>query len=278
MKHIFIGLGRMGVVQARLARYFGDEILLGVDVDREARHFFNSEFGVSTASHCLDEAIPWNHADIVWVTVSDRFIENCASVLAQCPIKGVVLHTSGAIPYTVLRSCGAPCGAMHPLISCPIKTAEDGHCVETYHHVIHAIEGDEQALRVVQGIVERIHGVAVCIDSNNKALYHAAAVFASNYSVALVAAAQKLFRICGFSENLAQSASSALLLQTARALEHAAPYEALTGPAKRGDVATIEHHREALSQIDDRSLLDSYDAMLRATRVMCSANEAKDKP
>ena len=41
-----MGLGRMGVAQTRIARYYGTKVVAGIDCDAEAREFFESEFEV----------------------------------------------------------------------------------------------------------------------------------------------------------------------------------------------------------------------------------------
>ena len=46
MRYIIMGLGRMGVAQTRIARYYGTKVVAGIDCDAEAREFFESEFEV----------------------------------------------------------------------------------------------------------------------------------------------------------------------------------------------------------------------------------------
>ena len=41
-----MGLGRMGVAQTRIARYYGTKVVAGIDCDAEAREFFETEFEV----------------------------------------------------------------------------------------------------------------------------------------------------------------------------------------------------------------------------------------
>src|SRR6266540_3786764 len=70
-----------------------------------------------------------------------------------------------------------------------------------------------------------------------KPIYHAAAVFASNYLVAITALAEELFRDAGIPE----PAELFLPLQRATLDNVAAigPAAALTGPAVRGDAGTV---------------------------------------
>ena len=79
-----------------------------------------------------------------------------------------------------------------------------------------------------------------------KPLYHAAAVFASNYLVAITALADGLFRDAG----LPEPAELFLPLQRATLDNVAAmgPAAALTGPAIRGDAGTVAANLEALAK------------------------------
>jgi predicted short-subunit dehydrogenase-like oxidoreductase (DUF2520 family) len=84
------------------------------------------------------------------------------------------------------------------------------------------------------------------LEGVDRAGYHAAAVFASNYLVALHAAAAEAFAVAGLPPEAAAPALSPL---TARAADNVARLplaEALTGPLARGDRQTIERHLRAL--------------------------------
>ena len=67
MRYIIMGLGRMGVAQTRIARYYGTKVVAGIDCDAEAREFFESEFEVK--AYATPSDVPqslWNAADVVW--------------------------------------------------------------------------------------------------------------------------------------------------------------------------------------------------------------------
>src|SRR4029453_12035689 len=79
-----------------------------------------------------------------------------------------------------------------------------------------------------------------------KPIYHAAAVFASNYLVAITALAEELFSEAGM------PGPPELFLPLQRAtLDNVAtmgPSAALTGPAVRGDAGTVSANLEALGK------------------------------
>jgi predicted short-subunit dehydrogenase-like oxidoreductase (DUF2520 family) len=93
-----------------------------------------------------------------------------------------------------------------------------------------------------------------------KPVYHAGAVFASNYFVVVEAVAQRLLRHAGLSDAEAWQALQPLVQGTLDNLVRDGPPAALTGPVARGDVATIARHLESLT-LDDANL---YRALGRA--------------
>ena len=83
-----------------------------------------------------------------------------------------------------------------------------------------------------------------------KAVYHAGAVFASNYFVVVEAVAQRLMRHAGLSDAEAWEALRPLVLGTVENLTAQGPPAALTGPVARGDVESIRRHLESLTADD----------------------------
>ena len=81
----------------------------------------------------------------------------------------------------------------------------------------------------------------------DRPLYHAAAVFASNYLIVASAMAEERFRDAGVPD----PAAAMLPLQRATLdnVERLGPDHALTGPAVRGDATTIERNLAALRRV-----------------------------
>ncbi len=79
------------------------------------------------------------------------------------------------------------------------------------------------------------------------ALYHAGAVFASNYVVALVDVARSMLVAAGIPDEDAQPALWPLVASVVRNLAAVGLPAALTGPVLRGDVASVERHLEAMA-------------------------------
>jgi predicted short-subunit dehydrogenase-like oxidoreductase (DUF2520 family) len=81
---------------------------------------------------------------------------------------------------------------------------------------------------------------------DRKPLYHAAAVFASNYVVTVTALAEELERAAGVPDPIA--ALAPLQDATLANVRRVGAAEALTGPAVRGDAVTLQRNLEALAE------------------------------
>ncbi len=275
MNIAIIGTGRMGTAQARLARAFADTISFAVDSNPDAQRSFSDEF------HCpcftSTDQVPqdlWNDLDLIWLVVCDNQISQTAFELAAyIHPQTTVFHTSGALSAQILKQAlpNNPCASLHPLIACPLKSVSDDACVETYQNIIHSFEGDDNAINLAKQVVSRINGQFVQIQSDKKVLYHAAAVFASNYPITLLNIASILFQNCGMPQEMSIAAARRLLRQTDNAIQNADFADALTGPAKRRDTQTIARHQQMLQPFPQ--LLDLYNLLLAETQNMLdSAN------
>ena len=89
-------------------------------------------------------------------------------------------------------------------------------------------------------------GVGVSIPLSQRPLYHAAAVFASNYLAGLMNAAARLMAQAGVPEDEAVAAILPLARGGLENLERMGPVRALTGPISRGDLETIRLHLRTL--------------------------------
>ncbi len=191
-------------------------------------------------------------AAVVIVAVPDDAIALVASQLAltgAISADQVVLHLSGLLDrgaLAALAPTGAALGSFHPMQS----IADPARAKESWRGAAVGLEGDSRA--VAQG--ERLAGllglVPVHLPPGSKPLYHAGAVIASNYLVALAGWAQRLGESAGLSPEAVLALYRPIMSGTAANLLVRTPAEALTGPVARGDVATIEAHLQALPATD----------------------------
>jgi len=192
---------------------------------------------------------------VVILAVRDDALRGLALMLHHSQtIKGshVVLHLSGVQGQEALGplvTTQAALGSLHPLqtISDP-----DG-APDRLKGAWAAVEGMPRAVEMAERLARDMGLKPFRLTSKQKAVYHAGAVFASNYFVVVEAVAQRLLRHAGLTDAEAWQALRPLVEGTLANLEKQQPAEALTGPVMRGDVETIVRHLESLT-IDDQNL------------------------
>jgi len=193
-------------------------------------------------------------ADLFLITVPDDQIASVAAELSGLKFSATALHTSGALSADVLvalRKRGWHTGSVHPLISVSdANTALAG--------AFWSVEGDRTALRMGKQIVRDLGGQSFSIRSEDKPLYHAAAVMASGNVVALFDVALEMLMHCGFSRKQARDILTPLIVSTVRSLQTKDPTHALTGTFSRGDVETVKRHLAALKKNDLADVLELY--------------------
>jgi predicted short-subunit dehydrogenase-like oxidoreductase (DUF2520 family) len=163
-----------------------------------------------------------------------------------------VAHVAGSLGLDVLAPHERR-AALHPLMSLP--DAEIG--ADRLKGGWFAVAGDP----MVADLAAALGGRTFEIAEDDRALYHAAAAVASNHLVALLGHAQRL----GAAAGVPAEALLALALGSAENAGALGPGAALTGPAARGDEATLAAHRDAIGRRAPRELA-AYEAMLAEAR------------
>jgi len=188
--------------------------------------------------------------DLVLIATPDTVVADVAAAIR--PGRAVVAHVAGSLGLDVLAPHDRR-AALHPLMSLP--DAEIG--AERLTGGWFAVAGDP----LVGDLATALGGRTFEIADDDRALYHAAAAVASNHLVALLGHAQRL----GASVGVPADALMALALGSAENAVALGPAAALTGPAARGDEATLVAHRDAIGRRAPRELA-AYETMLAEAR------------
>ncbi|AMP00998.1 hypothetical protein CAter282_3185 [Collimonas arenae] len=203
--------------------------------------------GAGTATASYADLRP---ADVYLLSVSDDQIAACCAALAaagKLQSGTIVFHCSGALSSLALQAAiehGAAVASIHPIRS----FADPQQVAEHFAGTWCGSEGDDDALAVLGPAFSAIGGHLVPIQREQKTLYHAAAVFASNYLVTLIDVAQQVYAAAGIPPELALKLIEPLLSESAANAFRLGPATALTGPIARGDVTTVARQQRALQQ------------------------------
>lgn len=195
-------------------------------------------------------------ADVIFLAVPDRAIGEVAAALAPLITKNqVVIHLSGALGSEALAACrvaGASVASMHPLQTFPDRDSGAAKIPGTFV----ALEGDARARAFLFKFTKKLKMHPFDLPAANRALYHAAAVMASNFIVVSFDWAVETFvQSTGQSPVDAARALWPLLAATTQNLQSAGLPAALSGPVARGDEGTVARH---LLNIKKKASRDLY--------------------
>jgi predicted short-subunit dehydrogenase-like oxidoreductase (DUF2520 family) len=246
---VIVGCGRVGSSLAVYLSRAGYRLLATVSHSAASAEAAGRRSG---ATHHGTQ--PWRYtpeADIVLITTPDAQIEPACRQIAD---RGgfapdtTVLHCSGALPSTVLepaRGTGAAIGSLHPLQSFATAKPE----VDPFSGIIFAVEGDPSARQAAASIAAALGGKSLPLKTEGKALYHAAAVVASNYLVAIADMALCLLDSAGIDPSEGMTVLGPLIHGTLGNIERLGAPASLTGPIARGDRETIRRHQVEIQRL-----------------------------
>ncbi|MGD0779778.1 MAG: DUF2520 domain-containing protein [Dehalococcoidales bacterium] len=236
----FIGAGKVGTALAVLLNRKGYTVAGVYDISRaftERLAMLIVNCHVMSNSQEVADA-----ADLSFITPPDDAIEKAASQIKWTQGKSVV-HCSGANSTDILESArksGANVGCFHPLQT----FASVQQAIENMPGSSFAIEAEEPLLANLQKMAVTLDGSWIKLKASDKAAYHAAAVFASNYLVTLVKMATDLWQTFSIPSNEAIKALLPLMRGTLHNIETIGLPQCLTGPIARGDTGTIRKNLE----------------------------------
>ncbi len=198
--------------------------------------------------------------DLLLVTVPDDSIAAVATAVR--PARAVVIHMAGSRTLEVLRPHDQT-ASLHPLASLPDPaTAAD----RLTSGIAFAVAGSP----IARQLVTALGGEAFDVPDHLRTRYHATAAVAANHLTVL----------CGQVERLAASVGVPadryweLMASTLDTVRASSARAALTGPAARGDNATVEAHLADLP-LEERPL---YRVLAtEATRLASTADEPDER-
>lgn len=186
---------------------------------------------------------------LVFIAVPDAAIaETAARMAAANPPAGVAfVHLSGATTLAALdplRPRGV--GSFHPLQSFPFPRGP-----EAFRGITIAVDATTPALsRRLNALARQLGATPKHVPDSQRAAYHAAGAFASNFVTVMVREAVRLLEGIGWSEAEATRALMPLVEGAVDNMRRKGVVRALTGPIRRGDAETVGRHLEVVNDPD----------------------------
>jgi len=191
--------------------------------------------------------------DLLLIATPDHAIEAVARAVRPVE-ETVVTHVSGSAGLQPLSSHRRR-AVLHPLVALPDAERGAERLVGAWFGL--AEDGDP----LVAEAVASLRGRVVHVAEGSWARYHAAAVIASNHLVALLGQAERVAASVGAPVEAFLDLARGSLADVAAL----GPRDALTGPVRRGDTATVARHLDALPP-EERP---GYEAMAAEARRLC---------
>jgi predicted short-subunit dehydrogenase-like oxidoreductase (DUF2520 family) len=249
MKIGFVGLGKVGYAFTKyLISHNANNnfrIVLFSRNNIKTKEIAN-ELDVEFCDNIMDLVI---QSDCVMITTNDENIQDVVKKISDCDLTDkTFIHCSGALSselFSPLIKKGALGYSLHPLQA----FIGDNSDLLGLNKCYLTIEGNDKNRKPesnqdypIDKILELFKDRYSWIEMQQKALYHAAAVVISNYSVTLIHEGYKYLSQIGFNEDEMIKMMYPLMLGTMNNIRRKGTVDSLSGPIIRGDQETIQNH------------------------------------
>lgn len=173
--------------------------------------------------------------DIIIIAVNDDAIKDVASNLNN--YKGLLVHTSGTQASSLLN------GVENYGIFYPLQTLTKDFDIDFKSVPVLINASSPKYLAKLKALANCISDVVMECSDEERRHIHMSAVYVSNFVNVLLQIGNKLLNEIGYDISLLET----LIKETINKSFVLGPEQALTGPAKRGDIDTINKHLSLLN-------------------------------
>ena len=217
------------------------------------------------AFNSLEEVI--FSSELIFISTNDDQIKEVAKTIGKLGLdisNKSFAHLSGSLDSNelqVLYEQGAKIFSFHPL-----QSFSDSHiAIQQLPHTVFTIEGQGEYEAIVKSLLKDYPNEYIKISTENKVLYHIAAVILSNYLVTLYGISEQILKNIGMDQKQVKKLLMTLLDSTVNNIRNKG-FKSLTGPLERGDLVTIQHHLKNLE--NDSSTQKVYQSLALKTLIL----------
>lgn len=237
MKITIIGAGNVATHLTKRLHEKGHEIFQIFNRNLESAVFLANEIN----AEAIDDFQKINlESDVYIIAISDDAIAAVAEKLAaMLPKNAIIAHTSGATSIKVFQPFFENYGVFYPLQTFSKNRQAD------FEKLPFCIEGsnqntESQLVALANSICPNVY----LINDEQRSVLHVAAVFANNFTNYLMAISDEIVT----KENIPFDLLKPLINETVAKISENPPKSMQTGPARRGDKATLAKHQKYLEQ------------------------------
>lgn len=250
MKIGILGTGRVGTHLCRAFVGAGHDVAVW-NRSVAAAEQLAMETGCALAKQMGD--LPMD-ADAFIISVKDDAVEKVATEFSRTYglRTGVVAHTAGSKPMSVLEGKFTRVGVLYPMQTFSKEKALD------YSWIPFFVEENKEASGVLWQLAHSVSERVYTLNSQQRCYLHLASVFACNFSNHCYSLASEILEKI----DVPFSVMLPLIRETAQKVESVPPLQAQTGPAARGDVQVIQSQERLLDY--DKDMQQIYIMMSRS--------------
>lgn len=178
-------------------------------------------------------------ADLYIIALKDSVVE---CLIRKLRVNGIVVHTSGTLPMSILSNMSTRYGVFYPL-----QTFSKSRPIVFDHIPVCLEASDEATMQTIQSLGEKLSDRVYQIDSGQRQYIHLAAVFSCNFSNFMYVAAADILK----SRNINFDMLIPLISEFFDKVTMMEPWEAQTGPAIREDSGVIARQMELLDNFPE---------------------------
>lgn len=180
-------------------------------------------------------------ANVIFICVPDEIIDNIVNTIVNFNLnlnEKIFYHTSGSKSSSSLeklKKTNAFIASFHPLQTFPHPKTS----LKTWHNLYCVLEGDDAAIKKACQYCNELKCKYLILNKENKLLYHASAVVASNFLVLLIHISQTIASYAGIDKNTFDKLYFPLVKTTLQNIEKFGLNKSLSGPLVRKDYDTL---------------------------------------
>lgn len=217
--------------------------------------------GESAAQLAAEFSAPWSNdlsaidiqSDVVFLTVKDDalpLLNNRLKLGAR-----MVVHTAGGVSMEAIKDISSETGVFYPL-----QTLRKNFDTRSGAVPLLLEANSESGRSKLDLLAGTISDQVVFMPSSQRLKMHVAAVFCNNFTNHLMALCEKFCQ----NELLDFSLLLPIMNETISRIGEAGAGKLQTGPARRGDLITMEKHKEVLKEYPE--MLQLYDILSEGIR------------
>jgi predicted short-subunit dehydrogenase-like oxidoreductase (DUF2520 family) len=215
--------------------------------------------------------------NLILLAVPDPVIPLLTGTLSQITFQEPVVylaHTSGSQLSSVLdpvktnKTTKLHLAAFHPMQTFPDPAKSNPNYYRSIKKIYFGIEGESPAVKMLCKLTTELRNNYIILPTDSrKGLYHIGGIITSNFLTALFYQVTELYSTMSLSEKNTLKILRPLIEQTLNNIEQYGSFKALTGPAARNDLETLNKHIFLLKNAKP-NLIPSYKALSELCRQM----------